>query len=258
MKLFDIAAMALSISACALMAFAPSASGRSLAQGEIDALTREGVKKASAGDLDQAVKLFTASLRSSKDNVHALYNRGKVLLIMRHVEDAKKDLDRAIKLDPGIAGAFAARGLAHRLAGDFPKAIKDLNEAVTRDPQNTALLIHRASLLFDVGSHDKALEDLSAVIHLNPGAVKALGDRAYIFEQLGKYDEAVRDLSAILAQKPDHLLAMKHLGFVYRQKGEQANAIRWYKEALKLEQNVDRRKRLHEEIQELERRTKAQ
>jgi len=121
------------------------------------------------------------------------------------------------------------------------------------NPEDTTALISRAATYFDAGEHDKALEDLDRIIRLNPRSIKALGNRAYILEQLGRYDEAIRDLNDILEQDANQLMAMKHLGFIYRQNGDFPNSLRWYRMALKLEGSDDRRKRLQEEITELER-----
>ena len=96
------------------------------------------------------------------------------------------------------------------------------------------------------------MEDLGKIIQINPRMIRALGNRAYIFEQLGKYDDAIKDLAAIVAQDPNHLMAMKHLGFIYRQKEEPTKAARWYRMALKLEDDQTARKRLAEEIVDLE------
>jgi tetratricopeptide (TPR) repeat protein len=82
--------------------------------------------------------------------------------------------------------------------------------------------------------------------------IKALGNRAYIAEQLGRYDDAIKDLTDILAQDPDNLMAIKHLGFIHRQKGEPTKALRWFRMALKLEPSNAGRKRLDEEIANLQ------
>lgn len=213
---------------------------------------RLGIEKANAGDLNQALSLFNTGLKASGKDPIALYNRGKVYLVQGHLDKARRDLDLAIKFAPDLAGAYVARGMAYRLEGDFSQAIKDFNKAAAIEPENVTTLINRAALFFDTGEHDKALEDLTRVINLNPRMVKALGNRAYILEQLGRYDEAVKDLSAIVVQFPDHLPALKHLGYVCRQSGDPKNALRWYRMALKIEEKESARKRLREEILELE------
>lgn len=213
---------------------------------------RLAIEKANAGDLNQALAIFNSILKRSGRDPQALYNRGKVYLVQGLLDKARRDLDQAIKLAPDMAGAYVARGMAHRLQGNFSHAIKDFNKAAALEPDNTTTLINRAALFFDAGEHERALADLSRVIDLNPRMVKALGNRAYILEQMGRYDEAVKDLSAIVAQLPDYLPAIKHLGYVCRRKGDPKNALRWYRMALKIEEKESARKRLREEILELE------
>ncbi len=127
-----------------------------------------------------------------------------------------------------------------------------MNKAVSLDPGNTGALINRAAVFFDTGEHENALEDLGRIIQLNPRMIRALGNRAYILEQLGKYDDAIKDLAVIVAQEPNNVMAIKHLGFIYRQKKDLVKAARWYRMALKLEDDQTARRRLAEEIVELE------
>ncbi|MGB6064136.1 MAG: tetratricopeptide repeat protein [Desulfomonilaceae bacterium] len=218
-------------------------------------LAQQGILKANAGNLRKAIELFDASLKASGGkNVKAFLNRGKVSLLQGHLDRALQDLDKAIKLDPEGADAYVVRGTIHRLRGDFSKAVKDLNKAVSLNPDNTDALTNRAAVFFDTGEHEKALVDLGKIIQLNPRMIRALGNRAYIFEQLGRYDDAIKDLSVIVAQDPNHLMAIKHLGFIYRQKKEPEKAARWYRMALKLENDQTARRRLAEEIVDLEKR----
>ncbi len=215
-------------------------------------LTVQAINMANKGDFDQALTVFDKVLKLSNRHVPALFNRGKVLLLQGRTDRAVQDFDRAIKMDPSLAGAYMARGMAYRLQGDFSRALKDLNKVLSLDAADTAALINRAALFFDVGEHERALQDLDRIIQINPRMIRALGNRAYISEQLGRYDDAIKDLTDIISQDPENLMAIKHLGFIYRQKDEPSKALRWFRMALKLETNNNGRKRLSDEIAELE------
>lgn len=219
-----------------------------------DELVRMGIAAANAGDTDRAIKLFSDCLEVSKSSVEACYNRGKVYLIQGDLKHAQGDLDKAIRLDSELAGAYSARSIVHRRRGNLAKAAKDLKKAIELDPEDSTALMNRADLYFLSGQYEEALADLTRVVKTNPTMTRALGNRAYILEQIGRYDDAIKDLSAIIARQPDNLLAIKHLGFVHRQKGKPSEAIRWYKAAMKLERDRVRQKLLEEEIKEMQRR----
>lgn len=225
--------------------------------GIMDDFVRSGIRRANSGDLEQAVRLFNESLRRSKNNVDALYNRGKVLLIQGRLNKAKKDLEKVVKLRPEHSGAYVALAMVHKSRGDFAKALKDLNHAVSLDPNDAGILSVKAALLVDLGAYEKALKDFTTIVKLNPGQIRALGNRAYILEQLGRYDEAIKDLSAVIALKPKNGMAMKHLGYIYGQKGEPKMALRWYRMALELEGDEQCRGKLKRAIRELERKSKT-
>jgi tetratricopeptide (TPR) repeat protein len=47
---------------------------------------------------------------------------------------ALADLNRALKLDPALAVAYAQRGVTYRLRGRYEQALADLERALVLDP----------------------------------------------------------------------------------------------------------------------------
>ena len=127
-----------------------------------------------------------------------------------------------------------------------------LYEKILRvDPKNIKALFKRAAIFLSYGDIDQALDDLDRVVRINPRMIPAIGNRAYLLEQTGRYGDAIADLKRILAPDPRNLNAMKHLGYTYRQMGDPDSALQWYQEALKLESDKARIKKLNKEIAEL-------
>jgi len=216
------------------------------------ALMEMGISKVSAGEYEEALKLFDACCKAAKRAPLPFLNRGKLFLIMGKLDKAAADVEKAIKLDPSLQEAHLALGIIERMRGDYDRGIKELNIALEMAPNDPSALMNRAQLFFDAGRADLALEDLSKVLESNPRMLKALENRAYILEQLGRYDDEISDLTTILTLQPDHLQAMKHLGYAHRQKGDVESALRWFKNAVKLERNDVAKNRLLQEIEQLQ------
>ena len=63
--------------------------------------------------------------------------RGGLLVMMGRWDDARADLDRALAVEPALAGAQANRGLLHLIAGEAEPARARFQAAVLLDPSLT-------------------------------------------------------------------------------------------------------------------------
>jgi hypothetical protein len=90
----------------------------------------------------------------------AVHNRnGRELLNHYKLREAIDELSEAIRLDAGFAQAFNARGFAHYLRKEYPKALADLNEAIRLDPGYKNAYTNRSALRSAMGDGKGASED---------------------------------------------------------------------------------------------------
>ena len=83
--------------------------------------------------LFSAVALISAGcsgLSESENLLNASYD----LEQQNHLEEAIRDLDEAIQLDPAAAHAYYDRGNAYRDLGQYQRAILDYDTAIRLDP----------------------------------------------------------------------------------------------------------------------------
>src|SRR5438105_2835094 len=66
------------------------------------------------------------------------------------------------------AMAYANRGRAYLVLGDFAKALADLDEAVRQQPRYAAAYSHRGNAYLASGRTDLALADYTRAIELDP------------------------------------------------------------------------------------------
>jgi DNA-binding winged helix-turn-helix (wHTH) protein/Flp pilus assembly protein TadD len=77
--------------------------------------------------------------------------------------------ERALSLDPGAAGAFAARGWVHgAIEGRVDSGLDDLERAIALDPSYWLTRFYHSWLLPALGRHDEALMEARAACDLNP------------------------------------------------------------------------------------------
>ena len=91
------------------------------------------------------------------------------------LDEARSDLDQAIRLNPENAQAFHARGLIDQREGNHPQAITDFGNAIDRDPFVGAPYQARGQSLIAVGQPAKAIEDFNAALNVNNRNPRRLG-----------------------------------------------------------------------------------
>jgi tetratricopeptide (TPR) repeat protein len=95
---------------------------------------------------------------NSKDR-WARYMRGKSLLLKGEADNAIKDFDECIRLDPTDSAAFVSRGLAWSVKQDYDRAFKDYDEAIRLAPKSALAFVNRGIAWSEKQDYDRAIKD---------------------------------------------------------------------------------------------------
>jgi tetratricopeptide (TPR) repeat protein len=96
----------------------------------------------------------------------AYWNRGNAHMALRRIEDAIRDYDQAIAINPKDFNSFNSRGKAYVAKGD-----------------------RRNNPIAD----SNAIADYTQAIQLNPSYVEAYNNRGLFYETIGRRAEAIAD-----------------------------------------------------------------
>jgi tetratricopeptide (TPR) repeat protein len=99
------------------------------------ALLTKGKTDYQTGQMDQAVRDFTAAIQANPNNSEAHYWRGLVLNALKQQDQALADFDEAIRLGSS-PDYFVARGLIYSNQGQMDRAIADFDSALQLDPMS--------------------------------------------------------------------------------------------------------------------------
>ena len=89
----------------------------------------EGNDLSSNGDYQEAIKQYDEAIRLDPDYAKAYFNRAYAYGELGHHELAIIDLDKAIELDPLFADAYYNRGVAYENIGQQQLAEQDFEKA---------------------------------------------------------------------------------------------------------------------------------
>jgi adenylate cyclase len=159
-----------------------------------------------------------------------------------NLNEAEAASRRALELDPELAEAHAASGLAFALRKDFAKAQKEFEKAIQLDPKLYEAYYFYARTAFQSGdlTHAAALYEQAA--KLNPDDYQAVSLLVSVYHGLGREaDAAATERRAlILTEKhiaihPDDARALYLGATILVRTGDHKKAIEWARRALDLD-----------------------
>jgi tetratricopeptide (TPR) repeat protein len=138
------------------------------------------------------------SLRPGLPGIH--YHLGELMLTgssgANDLDEARKEFEEELKIDPRNAAAEYELGEMARQARQWDIAIKDFQQAVSLDPDFVNALIGLGKSLVSAGRTKDAVAPLERAVHLQPDNPNAHYQLSFAYRRLGRDQEAGRELAA--------------------------------------------------------------
>lgn len=121
----------------------------------------EGIEKAEAGKLDEAIELFSKSIKLQPEDYYSWFNRGIAKNMQGLNEEALLDFEQTVKLAPDYKKGYLNRGTAKKRLTDYEGAKSDYSYAIKLDP-NYADAYYNRGLIFEMlNTKDSACIDFN-------------------------------------------------------------------------------------------------
>jgi tetratricopeptide (TPR) repeat protein len=179
------------------------------------------------GDCKTALPKFEAASRfwlGAAQLSYALANRGHCYNMIGRSEDALRDYDEAIRLNPKFAWAFQARGLLRDYKGEPDKALPDYSKAIQLDPNSAEALYRRGLIFLSRQQTDDAIVDLREAIRARPGTAHfylSLGEACW---QKNDLPAAIANFEAVIGINPRDPAAYRKRAAIFALRGEEKEA----------------------------------
>jgi len=155
------------------------------------------------GQYEQAVREFERAIELNPSAPLPYFWRGLARERLGDHLQALVDYRRAVALDPERAEFYAGRGDAYRRLGDLQVAVQEYEKAIDRDP-NLALAYHNRGVTFEAsGDYRQALADFDKAIELQPDKAEPHLGRGAAYERVGEYDAAADEYELVLTLTDD-------------------------------------------------------
>lgn len=157
------------------------------------AYMNRGLTFVGKGQLDEAIKDFDKAVALNPSFYEAYSNRGGAFEKMGRLDRAVEDFNRAIALNPRYANAYFNRGVAYGKAGSYDDSIASFNKSLEIDPGKVDAYVSRGVSYALMGQQEKALTDFNMAIELNQNYAQAYFNRGNLYVTTGRKNLAIPD-----------------------------------------------------------------
>lgn len=195
-------------------------------------------------DTSKTAQQWLAGLGSDRDALAAHTNSaqayaivGRDLNALGETDAASQALDRALHLNPNLAGALVEKGSILSGQSEWSKATALFRRAVTASPDDAPAHLWLGDMLLRTGVFDGAAGEFEIALRLDPrnsGACQGLG---LVHLQEGNFDGAIDDFHRALAIRPDYIDAEKGLAHALASAHRWPEAEQWLNRVLKADPN---------------------
>jgi tetratricopeptide (TPR) repeat protein len=137
-------------------------------------------------------------LKPDMPGIH--YRLGRLLLSgpqgATTLEEARKEFQAELKIDPGSSSAEYELGEMARQAREWPEAIQHFNRAAQLDPEFAEALIGLGKSLVSAGRAEEAVAPLAKAVELAPNDPVAHYQLSFAYRRVGRDQDAERELAA--------------------------------------------------------------
>lgn len=198
-------------------------------------------------DLDVAIKMLQEAVRLDPNFARAHYTLGRCYVHhgqgyggQGYFDLAENSLNRALELDPKLAGARLQMVYVYLNKGEKDKALATLADARREAPHDPTVFIIAGMLYRLNGLYDRALKQYDKLLELNPRDVAiASYNRGRIYMYRHEYDRAIAELEKGRAVEPDHPLIKSFLAITHFNRGEVEECRKLTEEVLRQHPHFD-------------------
>jgi tetratricopeptide (TPR) repeat protein len=171
-----------------------------------------GVTLHRLGRYDDALKNHERVLALDPDNAVALANRGVTLQNLERHQDALASFEKSLAVFPENADVWSNHGNTLHNLKRHDQALASFDRALGLRPDHAQSWNNRGMVLQALGKLDDALESFDKAVAANPDYAEAWNSRAIVLTDLGRVDEALESIARVQAINPAHEGALRNTG----------------------------------------------
>ena len=182
---------------------------------------------------DEAIELINNVISENPEMGKAYTLRAGVYQDQDKLEEAQKDLDKALELDSSDVMSLLARSQLSEASGDYKEALADVNRVLELEPRMPEAFLRRSSIAAGDGNYRQAISDLRQLLRLDPGNQVWLLQIANIYLADNRPSMAIDTYDQIIKDHPEAWNARRGKADALLSVGDHQKAVEQYESILK-------------------------
>lgn len=171
------------------------------------------------------------------ENTEALLKLSELYYLVRQYQQGIDYVNKALKLDAGLAKGYYLKGSIYRESGDTTRAISSLETAVEQD-NKFGDAFYDLGILYASRKNPIALEYYENALQTDPSNETYKYARAKFLQDIGKTDEAIKEYEAMTAVNKNCESCFYNIGAIYLEiKKDNKKALEYFTKAIEVNPN---------------------
>ena len=175
-----------------------------------------------------SVQAFEHVAALRPDYADAYTNMAVVEIPWEKYDDARPQLEKALKLLPGDPRALYYRALVERNGGQVKEAIADLQAVVAKYPRSKDALRELGFSYYQQRDYPKARDMYEQLQKVDPDDLAAHYNLAILYRRLGEKDKATFEAARFADQKDDPTASVYALEFLRKHREVANESVVWH------------------------------
>ena len=172
-------------------------------------------------------------IKYSKSSV--LFNiLGAVLAEQNKPQEALKNYNKSIKINPNYAQAYNNLGVCLHRLGKIDEAIQGYRKAIEIQPKHADAYNNLGAVFKERGEREKSITFFQKAIEIQPKHADAYNNLGAVFKERGEREKSITFFQKAIEIQPKHADAYNNLGAVFKQLKEYKKSIYYYNEAIQI------------------------
>ncbi|MEM0287167.1 MAG: tetratricopeptide repeat protein, partial [Nitrososphaerota archaeon] len=145
------------------------------------------------GEFEEAIREYDIAISLDPTDPSYHYNKGNALNALKKYEDAIREYDIAISLDPTDPSYHYNKGNALNALKKYEDAIREYDIAISLDPTDPSYHYNKGNALNALKKYEDAIREYDIAISLDPTDPSYHYNKGNALNALKKYEDAIRE-----------------------------------------------------------------
>ncbi len=195
---------------------------------------RYGIVLERLGRHEDAIKQLDIALELQPKWAEALNEKCVVLFNLKDKDKAFQCMKEVVKIDPNYGDAYRLKAAVLRVEGKLDEALKLVDKALKLSPESGHVHLEKGRILMDLKMFEKAVKEFDEAIKSSPYYFLPYEFKAAALTKLLRYDEAEKVALHLLKLNPESYMAHVVMGVVAMTREDSENAKIYIEKAFKM------------------------